>query len=388
MLKLNQLLYSTVEDDTFLDKITPTELQEAELVGAKNLIRDHLEPAIRQATLSTLQLKKAVTPRFRTQGSWKYRTCVQPAWRPEQQMDLDFGVYLPVSVWEESGPPHKMARLYFELVEGVLQSLCDDEGWRLIDDKDTCIRVEIAPWAHIDVCLYAVPEEEFELILERALATNQLAKADSATALDAAAEIEEQAWEDLDHIVLATRQGNWESSDPEAVSKWFRDRILLYNQQLRRVCQYLKAWRDFHWKEGPAPTSVSIMIAIAQAFDCVYGRDDLALEHAARRLAKALLGEIREDGIDEGLDDFNKRLNDTQRRAASTKASTLADEIARARALPIGSEASALAILAAQFGPRVPARVDLVDGDSGADGVRSTIARTVPPPQVRPTKSG
>jgi hypothetical protein len=56
--------------------------------------------------------------------------------------------------------------------------------------------------------------------------------------------------------------------------------------------------------------------------------------------------------------------------------------------LTIGSEASAIVLLGAQLGPRVPNRMDLVDGDSGADGVRSTVTRTVPAPQVRPTKSG
>ncbi|NOK24084.1 hypothetical protein HMI50_44715, partial [Corallococcus carmarthensis] len=108
MLKLNRLLFATAEE-VFINSIEPTKDQRRVLVEAKNEIRDHLRPRIREATIKALGMDKAVTPRFRTQGSWSYQTCVQPAWHPPQEMDWDFGVYLPVSLWEESGPPHAMA---------------------------------------------------------------------------------------------------------------------------------------------------------------------------------------------------------------------------------------------------------------------------------------
>ena len=120
MLKLNRLLFATAEE-VFIDSIKPTNDQREVLFNAKNEIRDHLRPRIREATIKVLGMDKAVTPRFRTQGSWSYKTCVQPAWNPPQEMDWDFGVYLPVSVWEDGGPPHAMAKLYFKLVEGLLQ---------------------------------------------------------------------------------------------------------------------------------------------------------------------------------------------------------------------------------------------------------------------------
>ena len=192
-------------------------------------------------------------------------------------------------------------------------------------EKDTCIRVEVAPWGHIDIPLYAVPEREFEQIMERALAANQLRKAanDSAVRLDSAAELEEQEWDDFETIVLATRAGEWKPSDSEKVSKWFLDRMAEHNDQLRRVCMYLKAWRDYQWKGGDGPTSVSIMVAVAQSFEGYLGRDDRALEHAAEHLASALKGEIREDGIDAGAEDFN-RLPEEKRLEASERAQTLA----------------------------------------------------------------
>lgn len=97
MLKLNRLLFATGEE-VFFDSIEPTKAHREVLFTAKNEIRDHLRARIREATIKVLGMDNAVTPRFRTQGSWSYKTCVQPAWQPPQEMDWDFGVYLPVSV--------------------------------------------------------------------------------------------------------------------------------------------------------------------------------------------------------------------------------------------------------------------------------------------------
>ncbi|MFX7785153.1 hypothetical protein ABTJ92_23300, partial [Acinetobacter baumannii] len=72
---------------------------------------------------------------------------------------------------------------------------------------------------------------------------------------------------------MATRDGMWRPSDPEDVAKWFDDRIKQHSDQLRRVCRYLKAWRDFQWTSG-GPTSVSIMVAAGQSFEHIQGRDD------------------------------------------------------------------------------------------------------------------
>lgn len=126
MLKLHKMLAEKV-DHAFGAQLKPTENQRAFFVDCKNKIRDHLRKGIEAATVSKLGMERRVTPRFRTQGSWSYNTCVRPAQTPPQEMDWDFGVYLPVTVWEENGPPHVMAKLYFELVERLLQSLCNDE---------------------------------------------------------------------------------------------------------------------------------------------------------------------------------------------------------------------------------------------------------------------
>jgi len=383
MLNLHRLFSTVTATNTFLDAITPTNRQQAALETAKNIIRDFLRTEVETATVSELGLSKAVTPRFRTQGSWSYGTCVQPAWQ-QQQMDWDFGIYLPVSVWESNGPPRAMAKRYFDLVEKRLAKLCERLGWRMLPGKATCIRVEISSFAHIDVPLYAAPEREFLLIYERMLKASR-ARADSAVALDSA----EQEWADLKQIVLATREGEWKNSDPQKVSRWFRDRIAEHHDQLQRICMYLKAWRDFHWPNGDGPTSVCIMVAVAEAFIVYPRRDDLALEAAASVLSRALIGEIRCDGIDRGEEDFNRRLTAEDKAEASGKAATLSSALKRARHLSSSSlsEQQAIQILIEQLGSRVPNDRSLVDSDGGED-VRATPARIVPPPAVHSTKAG
>jgi hypothetical protein len=308
-------------------------------------------------------------------------------------MDWDFGVYLPVTVWEENGPPAAMAKAYFVLVENLLKDLCKTKGWTLISGKDTCIRVRVSEWAHIDVPLYAAPEREFDLILEKAA---RLFAKSGAVAHDAArlgdrtesGELAEQAWEDLDQVVMATRSGEWKQSDPEAVSRWFNDRILEHGEQLRRVCRYVKAWRDFQWPDGDGPSSVAIMIAVAQRFEAVRGRDDLALEASMARLAEVLQGELREPSIDKGAEDFLRRLSGDQKGLAARRAAAVAYGLKQARSLTMPVSDQAVLTLRGHIGDRVPDRKDLIEPDDGADDVRAVPARRVTAPVVLATSAG
>jgi hypothetical protein len=388
MLKLNKLLYYTAPDLVFSDEIAPTDDQREDLAEAKNAIRDHLREGIAQASVMVLGMPRRIEPRFRTQGSWSYNTCVQPYAMPPQEMDWDFGVYLPVELWEAGGPPHKMAKAYFELVERLLQSLCKAKGWKLVPGKETCIRVQIAPWAHIDVPLYAAPAAKFVRIRERALAKSATTASvhDSARLLESieSGEYAEQAWEELDEIVMACRSGQWIKSDPELVARWYNDKVLQHTEQLRRVCRYAKAWRDKWWAKG-GPSSVCLMIAIAQKFEPKSGRDDLALEQAMRTLAGALAGPVRESVI--GDEDFN-RLDAAGRVAAAQRASETAEAMQKARMRREDDKQAAAQQLRGELGERVPMRTDLVDADTVAAQVLAVAPAKVAAPVVRVTSAG
>ncbi|WP_199026592.1 cyclic GMP-AMP synthase DncV-like nucleotidyltransferase [Ralstonia sp. ASV6] len=390
MLKLNRLLHSSVKNGTFADNIAVSSRQREFLVACRNKIRDHLRPGIEKVSMTVLGMDRQVTPRFRTQGSWAYGTCVHPCTLPPQEIDWDFGVYLPITVWQDNGPPIHMAKAYFALVEQLLRGLCKSEGWTLDTSKDTCIRVNVAAWAHIDVPLYAASEEEFKKVNEVALkaALRKSMAMDSADFAENTAfgDLVGQSWDEMEDIVLATRSGEWKASDPNDVAKWFKDRVEEHGEQLQRVCRFLKAWRDYRWTEK-GPTSVSIMIAVARDFAPVFGRDDLALEHAARLLAEALLTDIREPGIDNGTDDFN-RLNPKERLEASALARTLANSLREAREHSLAQAQRAITILQGQLGDRLPNQPDWIDVDSSATDIRHVPAATVPPPVVRATNAG
>lgn len=392
MLNLHKLFLNAGDPDSFDEVIEPTARQRATLVEAKNHIREHLRQRIGAATTAVFGMARVVRPRFRTQGSWTYRTCVQRAHLPPQDMDWDFGVYLPVSVLDD-GRPALVAKQYFDLVETALLELCEMHGWTLDRSTDNCVRVRIARWAHIDVPLYAAPESEFELIMEKTLASvPQQRSLRASAALDEAADLDElpeSFWEDMECIHLATRNGDWRPSDPEAVARWFNDRLDElgeHGHQLRRVCRYLKAWRDHQWLTG-GPSSVLLMVIVARAFQPVPRRDDLALENAATLLARELNGDVREREIDDGEEDFN-RLDRAQRHDAATRADHLARQLRVSRQLGPGLVQTAVDNVRELLGPRIPARRELIVPDNGADAVVRTPASVATPAVVGAATSG
>lgn len=390
MLKLNKLLYLSTDRQVFSDEIEPTPNQREELTQAKNDIRDHLRLRIAAATVALLGMPHQVEPRFRTQGSWSYKTCVQPSCMPPQEMDWDFGVYLPVEVWEEKGPPHAMAKAYFKLVEGLLKDLCEKKNWTLLQGKDTCIRIRIAWWGHIDVPLYAAPAAQFFQIRERAMKKSWSSSVHDSAALSESVEFGElpqQVWEDLDRVMLATRSGEWIGSDPEQISRWFNDRVQQHTEQLLRTCRYAKAWRDYQWPNGGGPTSVAILIAVAQKFSARPGRDDIALENAMRAFSDSIKIDIREVGIDQGQEDFN-RLSTQEREDVSRKAASCAVAIQHARSRADYQKQLAISVIRDHLGDRIPSDEDLIDVETEVAAILAIAPRMVVPPVVRATSAG
>jgi hypothetical protein len=396
MLNLHRLLFKQDDPVSFHAELVPTEGQRGALTDGKNAIRDHLLATIADASISVLKMAKRVEPRFRSQGSWSYRTCVRPAHLPPQEMDWDFGVYLPATFWKGTQPPFA-AKAYFELVETSLKVLCRKKGWELASGpgcKDTCIRIRISHWAHIDVCLYAVPEAQFTSIAE-------IVKADSVgrrslLAMDDASYLRESSdageppdfpWEQLQDIVMAKRSGEWQASDPFSVTRWFADCIEEHGEQLRRLCRYLKAWRDFHWPQGGGPSSLVLMICAVEAFEMRFHRDDIALQDAAARMCQMLRGDIFVAAIDANKENFN-RMTDAERAEAAERAGSLRWAIQLARGYGPYLKSDGVEKLRSALGPRIPCDPNLIEAETEADRVRITAAAPVAAPIVRSTRSG
>ena len=81
-------------------------------------------------------------------------------------------------------------------------------------------------------------------------------------------------------IMLAHRDSGWIESDPREIENWFFGAIADHGEAVRRVCRYLKGWRDFQWMRN-GPSSITLMACVVAVYDELNGtlpenRDDLA----------------------------------------------------------------------------------------------------------------
>jgi hypothetical protein len=135
------------------------------------------------ASFSATQKKPNLSPKFRGQGSYVYATLNQPTHNPPQEMDFDDGMFLPTSFLSENGGAHPIVASegYFALVEAALRPLSRDEGWTLNPGRarPSCVRVALNNGrSHIDIALYAIPDDEYHLLVEKAAASSRMAFSD------------------------------------------------------------------------------------------------------------------------------------------------------------------------------------------------------------------
>jgi hypothetical protein len=273
MLNLSPLFFTTVDDESCMhDRLDLTPEQRAWIASARTDVRDCLRTGLPGVLRASGYTENVPQPRFFTQGSWAYKTLNSPAQHP-QQADVDDGCYLPLSFVSQTKRPSIAATVFFTAAEEALKPLAEEKRWKLITDKPTCIRIVIATDAHIDIPLYAIPNEEFVT-----LAKASMERYGYDSLMEAVNMAEQDAWTALpaDKVLLAHRECNWMSSDPRPVKEWFLGEVEAKGEQLRRVIRYLKAFRDWKWSSG-GPASILLMAAAAPLFEKRDRRDDLAL---------------------------------------------------------------------------------------------------------------
>lgn len=206
-----------------------------------------------------------ISPRFWTQGSFAYDTLNLPYQRP-QEMDIDDGTYLPMEIFDEQ--PAIGHTLLFLLVDAALESLvAEHQGWAF-EQKDTCGRIRIPSMnVHIDVPMYAVPEDKFWKN-EVALEAHKFSANQYQDHLLSESKSERDYELDPNSVHLAIRDGEeaWRKSDPKIVKNWFDEACARIGPHLRKICRILKGWRDVQWAEK-GPTSISLMAAIVDILD-------------------------------------------------------------------------------------------------------------------------
>ncbi len=289
MSDLSRNFYSKDRKKAFLNQLNITTDQESILLNQKNKISDVLREEIAEFTHSPEGGGKKIVPRFLPQGSWTYKTMNQPCHKPPQQVDFDLGVYLPRSYMEKDKPT-VASEMFFGVVDEALIRYASENGYKH-KKKRTCSRIVVNSEIHVDIPLYIINDTEFSQLRK-----NVAGGVSESLALDSVDNFHDffeaartQTWEELDadKVWLATRNEGWIDSDPRKIFKWFEEAVLQHGPQLRRVCRYIKSWRDYKWTSG-GPTSIFLMICTVELFQAKPGRDDLAFLHVLEELPKRL----------------------------------------------------------------------------------------------------
>lgn len=328
-------------------------------------------------------------PKFRRQGSYAYRMLNVPAWSG-QQIDFDDGMFLPVSFFIQDGAqsPVITSQGYFLLVEKALEPLCKAQNWKLVQ-KDCCVRIELDARSHLDIALYAIPDQEYEALMEKA------ARADSAydTALLAFDRFAEKAYQDLspNTIMLAQRSEGWTESDPRAIEDWFVEAVRTHGEQLRRICRYIKAWRDFRWRVTSRVSSITLMKCAVDVFDSLKGSFDNARDDAAFLLVASKLPEYfaKPNGIANPV--LPKVLNGEwtpEQRAEYVDAANALHRSVSDAIQVTPDTAFSLARFVEVLGSRIPDDPDLILPVTAERLIRFYEAKKVPSPNVTRTRSG
>lgn len=381
MADLSKLFHGAPDGASFLDKLDLRPPERTSLETARAKVRDTLRTAF--AAGSKQQFGFFLEPKFFTQGSYAYKTINRPASPPRQQKDLDDGLYLPMS-FVKGERPSLAAAIYFEFVDSILKRLCEAEGWTF-DTRPTCARAVIAKDAHVDIPLYAIPDHEFRAMAKAALGEQRVI-------MDSALNRRLDVWEALpsDQVLLAHREEDWKTSDPRKIQRWFLSAVETYGEQLRRICRYLKAWRDHQGEAAEALSSICLMACVFKVYVDPQGavldrRDDRSLLTVAKRLADLLSQPVLNPADpDEKL---CARLSDDDRRRIVDLAKVLAGDLQTA--MDASDAARSVLHLQHAFGPRLPDRSDLVIlGQTVTSAVRSEPAKAMPAPVVGRRISG
>lgn len=380
MLNLSSLFYTTADGESCMhDELELTPEQRSWIASARTDVRDCLRTGIPRVLKANGFTEVVPQPRFFTQGSWAYKTLNAPAQHP-QQADVDDGCYLPMSFVAQTKRPSTATVVFFAAAEEALKPLAEAKQWKVVTDKPTCIRIVISAYAHIDIPLYAIPDQEFVSLAE---ASMRLYGYDSVK--DAVIKSERDAWTALprDKVLLAHRECNWMPSDPRPVKEWFLGEVDAKGEQLRRVVRYLKAFRDWRWSSG-GPASILLMAAAAPLFEKRDRRDDLALLDVVAALPARLRGGVN-NPVDES-ESLSERLGQAGVEEAA-KAFEEFEKVLRG-ATSAGSASQACIWMQGEFGPRFPNEPDRVKDVSVAATIAAAPAAAGPSEFVGRTKAG
>ncbi|MCG7983788.1 MAG: hypothetical protein JAY90_13710 [Candidatus Thiodiazotropha lotti] len=389
------LLHKHTYNDRFVDELTITSEQDQMLRDARKKVRTAIRAAFTEARKylkeevpeADVEVISKIKPMFLTQGSYAYKTLNTPC-QPCQEIDLDDGVYLPMSFINKE--PSKNMEWFFWIVDGALKALAKQEGWEFTKEKSTCSRVTLPGNAHIDVPLYAIPDERHVKMMESVDLRNALnRKHMSAILFSNNMAVAKQALLDEEDVHLADRESGWRKSDPMAIAIWFKQEIAIRGygsgQRLRRICRFLKGWRDFVWEKG-GPSSLTLMVCAVEAYpEDDQDRDDYALLKVVEKLPAKLSASIHNLAFP--YDSIYPRQNMVIEEIVA-KANQLHNSLSSALSGSLDKN-GVVRSFSDNFGNRIPANPDYIEEILAPSVVvRRTPARDIKPDPIPNTKAG
>ena len=156
-------------------------------------------------------------------------------------------------------------------------------------------------------------------------------------------------------------------------------------QQLRAICRYLKAWRDWQFADKSfQPSSILLMIIACKYYQYHQHRDDLALLSVLEKLPNALSGNVYENIEEHESEDFN-RMKEGERVEAMQYADALYQNFMAS--LNNFDKTKALEFIINEWGSRIPQDEDLIETSRQATFDTPPLVQSNITPQV-PLRQG
>lgn len=317
------------------------------------------------------------SPHFRTQGSYVYKTIIDPAYPPAQQVDLDLGVYLPFENLLGSDGPSESAKTYFDIIAAIISS----HGKWDPKIKSKCIRIFVNERVHIDLPLYGIPAEEFRQVKAIELKNKQRNMRNSLVDLEDSLPITAE----LNCIHLALSSGNWTPSDPLMIINWVYAVCSEHGMKnaIRPLCKYLKAWRDERWQGGGGPSSIFLLACVLHNYRHTDSHHHNLLLEIINVLPDCLNHPVLVPAPSADGGDFQEDLRDRIDAVSREKFKAAFDELKQqySEAMTTTDLAGANRLLIGLFGPRLPFdpdRIVRVRPPAPRDKVTSTPAVVAP----------
>lgn len=385
---VSELNLATLFDDSsepaLLSRAELSANDDEQLRSARTTIRQWLRSELPASLKDPARAAPVKTPRFVTQGSFSYKTIIGPINPPAQQADLDDGVYLPLADIKAHRPSVASDK-YIEATDDILRRLAAEKKWDFNDKNPCCSRLIISHDKHVDVPRYCMPDQQFEMLIEKAAAMEGIT-------MDAARADSDDRWDLMPtgNVLLAHRTEGWIKSDPRPIADWIDREARIRGEHFRKVIKILKSWRDHQvWANNHDPKSILLMALVHHAqWQQFNRRIDKTLLHVVKQIPALLAGQVLnpaafDDSADEP--DLSKRLDDDGIRIeVRDRFAALAQDLEHAQ-LKCGDPDKAIELLRGQFGKRIPAKPARI-AEVTVEAAPAIVVKSQPP--VRRTQAG